>query len=146
MHVSFPVPAPPTECLAVTQAEVTWAWPPLVVAVRAWVDPNIPDAPILQMTFPDLSRPHLIALHAEGVKEKVDEEVVEEEWGERRVGPGWVELQLTITDNVTLSTAGEERRHLLSRPLPPHLHSLHLAANNLTADCHSGDEGGGLTN
>ena len=134
----LPVPAPSRECLAVTQKTITWTWPPLVLTVRAWADPDIPDAHILQVTFPDPSRPRVIALHAEGVME---EEVEEEDWGEKRVGPGWVELRLAISDNVTLSTAGKDGRRLLSRPIPRHLHDLHLAGSNLTVDCHSGDEG-----
>lgn len=132
------VPTPPRECLAVTQTKITWAWPPLVLTVLVWADPDTPDAHILQVTLPDPSRPREIALHAEGITEKVLEEETEEDWGEGRLGPGWVELRLAISDNVTLSTAGKDGRHLLSRPLPRHLHDLHLAGSNLTVDCSSG--------
>lgn len=135
------MPTPPRECLAVTQTKITWAWPPLVLTVLVWADPDTPDAHILQVTLPDPSRPREIALHAEGITEKVLEEETEEDWGEERVGPGWVELRLAISDNVTLSTAGKDGRHLLSRPLPRHLHDLHLAGSNLTVDCSSGDKG-----
>ncbi|KAG0727418.1 hypothetical protein GWK47_034735 [Chionoecetes opilio] len=138
MRVFLPVPSPPTECLAVTHAEVTWAWSPQVVAILAWADPSTPDAPILQITLPDPSRPHLIALHADRIKEEVGEEVREAWLDGGWLGPGWAKLRLDLTDNVTLSVAGQDGRHLVSRPLPRHLHNLHLAGSNLTADCHSG--------
>ena len=132
IHEFFLVPAPPTVCLATTQAKVTWALPPRVVTVRVWTDPDKPEAPILQMTLPDTPRPHLITLHAQGIGEEINDD--------DELNEGWMELQLTIAENVTLSTSGKNARHLLSRPLPRHLHSLHLAGSNLTVDCHSGDE------
>lgn len=70
----------------------------------------------------------------------MDKEVdkgVKERW-EERIGPGWVHLRLTVTENLTLSTAGQHGTHLASVFLPPHLHSLHLTASNLTTDCHTG--------
>lgn len=134
------MPAPLTECLTKTQTEVSWAWPPLLVEIRLWANPNLPDEPILQVTLPgNSSKPPLATLYPDGVR--MDGEVEEKDEGmEWRLGPGWIELRLAITENMTLSTTRESSWHLVNSPLPRHLHSLHLTASNLTANCPTGDE------
>lgn len=115
-----------------------------MVEIKAWANPSLPDDPILQVTLPDTSsKSPVVSINAGGIKvvREVNEEVQEVNeirWKEWRLGPGWVDLRLTITENITLSTTGQHGRPLVSRALPSHLHSLHLTASNLTADCLTG--------